>query len=163
MIVRAAEANEIDHLAQLWHDGWQDAHAKLAPPGLVRARTLKTFRERLAGALSDTRVAGPPGAPAGLCMLKDDELYQLYVGRAARGSGVAAALIADGEARLAARGVATAWLACAVGNDRAARFYEKRGWHRARTAVNRLDTADGVFEIEIWRYEKVVRPSQTMA
>jgi len=36
----------------------------------------------------------------------------------------------------------------------AARFYEKRGWHRAHTAVNRLETADGVFEIDIWRYEK---------
>ena len=158
MTIRPADPNEIDHLAQLWHDGWQDAHARLAPPGLVRARTLASFRDRLAAALADTRVAGPPGAPLGLCMLKDDELYQLYVGRAARGSGVAAALIADGEARLAARGVATAWLACAVGNDRAARFYEKCGWHRARTTVNVLETQDGVFEIAIWRYEKLLKP-----
>lgn len=157
MKVRPVDPGEIDHLAQLWHDGWQDAHARLAPPGLARARTLKSFRERLAAALDDTRVAGPAGAPLGLCMLKDDELYQLYVARAARGSGVAAALIADGEARLAARGVATAWLACAVGNDRAARFYEKCGWARARTTVNRLETQDGIFEIEIWRYEKSVQ------
>ena len=94
--------------------------------GLARARTLTSFRARLAAALDDTRVAGPAGAPLGLCMLKDDELNQLYVAREARGSGVAAALLADGEARLAERGVTTAWLACAVGNDRAARFYEKR-------------------------------------
>ena len=154
MTVRPADPGEIDHLARLWHDGWQDAHAGLAPPGLARARTLKSFRERLAAALDDTRVAGPAGAPLGLCMLKDDELYQLYLAREARGSGVAATLIADGEARLAERGVATAWLACAVGNDRAARFYEKCGWVRARTTVNVLDTQDGVFEIAIWRYEK---------
>jgi ribosomal protein S18 acetylase RimI-like enzyme len=46
-------------------------------------------------------------------------LYQLFVSPHARGSGVAAALIADAEARLAERGVQTAWLACAIGNDRA--------------------------------------------
>jgi len=154
MMVRPVDPGEIDHLAQLWHDGWQDAHASLAPPGLARARTLKSFRERLAAALDDTRVAGPAGAPLGLCMLKDDELYQLYVAREARGSGAAAALIADGEARLAERGVTTAWLACAVGNNRAARFYEKCGWVRARTTLNRLAIQDEVFEIAIWRYEK---------
>jgi ribosomal protein S18 acetylase RimI-like enzyme len=157
MTVRPAEPSEIDHLARLWHDGWQDAHASLAPPGLAQARTLASFRQRLAAALDDTRVAGPAGAPLGLCMLRDDELYQLYVAREARGSGVAAALLADGEVRLAARGIATAWLACAVGNDRAARFYDKCGWHRTRTTVNRLETQDGIFEIDIWRYEKSVQ------
>ena len=157
MSVRAADVGEIDHLARLWHEGWRDAHAALAPAGLVRARTLDSFRDRLAAALPDTFVIGPPGAPSGFYMLKDDELYQFYVARAARGLGVAAALIADAEARLAARGVTTAWLACAIGNDRAARFYEKCGWVRARTTMNRLETADGVFEVEIWRYEKAMK------
>jgi GNAT superfamily N-acetyltransferase len=157
MSVRAADVGEIDHLARLWHQGWNDAHASLAPAGLVRARTLDSFRDRLAAALPDTFVIGPPGAPSGFYMLKDDELYQFYVARAARGLGVAAALIADAEARLAARGVTTAWLACAIGNDRAARFYEKCGWVRARTTMNRLETADGVFEVEIWRYEKAMK------
>src|SRR5215210_254687 len=102
--VRCAEAAELDQLARLWHDAWRDAHEKLAPPEVTRARTLTSFRDRLA------------------------------------------ALLDDGEARLARRGVRTAWLACAIGNNRAARFYEKRGWVRARTMVNRIDTADGVFE-----------------
>jgi len=158
MNVRALEVGEIDHLARLWHEGWNDAHGKLAPEGLVRARTLELFCDRLAAALNDTRVIGPVGAPLGLCMLKDDELYQLYVARQARGTGAAAALIADGEARLAARGFATVWLACAIGNDRAARFYEKCGWAMAREAVNRLETPAGVFELAIWRYEKTVQP-----
>lgn len=156
MNVRALEVQDIDHLARLWHEGWNDAHGKLAPEGLVRARTLELFRARLAAALEDTRVIGPPGAPLGLCMIKDDELYQLYVARHARGTGAAAALIADGEARLAARGFATVWLACAIGNDRAARFYEKCGWVMVREAVNRLETPAGVFELAIWRYEKAV-------
>jgi len=125
----------------------------------VRARKLETFRDRLAAALDDTRVIGPVGAPLGLCMLKDDELYQLFVAREARGTGVAAALIADGEARLAARGFATVWLACAIGNERAARFYEKRGWVMAREVVNRLETPEGVFDVAIWRYEKAMGPT----
>ena len=157
MSVRAADVGEIDHLARLWHQGWNDAHATLALAGLVRARTLDSFRDRLAAALADTFVIGPPGAPSGFYMLKGDELYQFYVAREARGSGVAAELLADAEARLADRGVATAWLACAVGNDRAARFYEKCGWVRARTQVNRLETPDGVFEFEVWRYEKAMK------
>src|SRR4051812_45569639 len=93
--VRPAAEAEIDHLARLWHEGWNDAHGKLAPDGLVRARTPESFRERLALARDDTRVIGPPGAPLGLCMIKEDELYQLYVARQARGTSAAAALIAD--------------------------------------------------------------------
>jgi GNAT superfamily N-acetyltransferase len=123
---------------------------------LVRLRTLESFHDRMAAALADTFVIGPPGAPSGFTMLKGDELHQFYVARAARGSGVAATLIADAETRLAGRGVATAWLACGIGYNRAARFYQKCGWVRARTQVNRLETAEGVFEFEVWRYEKGV-------
>jgi GNAT superfamily N-acetyltransferase len=69
---------------------------------------------------------------------------------------VAAALMADAEAQLSARGVATAWLACAVGYARAAKFYQKSGWYLARTEISRLDTSDGPFDLEIWRYEKLL-------
>ena len=154
MDVRAADAGEIDHLARLWFDGWRDAHAQIVPAELARRRTLESFRYRLHAALPDIRVVGPSGAPVGLCIVKGDELYQLYVSAGSRGSGVAAALIADAEARLSSRGVGTAWLACAIGNERAARFYEKRGWRRAGTMVNRLDTPEGEFPLDVWRYEK---------
>jgi hypothetical protein len=50
---------------------------------------------------------------------------------------------ADAEAQLSARCVETAWLACATGNARAARFYEKCGWCLTRTMVSSLDTVDG--------------------
>jgi ribosomal protein S18 acetylase RimI-like enzyme len=89
-------------------------------------------------------------------MLKGDELYQLYVAAQSRGSGVAAALIDDAEAELAKAGVRTAWLACAIGNDRAARFYEKRGWHRTGTMINQLETTAGIYPLEVWRYEKAL-------
>jgi GNAT superfamily N-acetyltransferase len=159
MQVRPADPAEIDHLAQLWHDVWHGSHAHLAPPELVSLRTLQSFRDRLAVMLPDVCVAGPAGAPLGLCALKGDELYQLFVSPEAHGSGVAAALIADAEARLAARGVALAWLACAVGNMRAARFYEKSGWRNAGTFVMQSETSNGPFPVDQWRFEKrLARP-----
>jgi GNAT superfamily N-acetyltransferase len=157
MEVRDAEAQEVDALARIWYDGWKDAHTGIVPPELKRIRTEESFTERMRAALPSVRVAGPSGAPVGFHMLKDDELYQLYVSAGARGSGVAAALIADAEARLADAGFETGWLACAIGNDRAARFYEKSGWRRVGNMMNPLETPDGVLNLEVWRYEKRVR------
>jgi GNAT superfamily N-acetyltransferase len=158
MDVRAAEEVEIDHLARVWFDGWRDAHAQIVPAELTRLRTLESFGTRLRADLQNIRVVGPLGAPVGFCIVKGDELYQLFVSAPSRGSGVAAALIADAEARLAEDGVTTAWLACAIGNERAARFYERRGWHRARTVVSKLETTNGTFLLEVWRYEKSLTP-----
>jgi GNAT superfamily N-acetyltransferase len=158
MNVRAAEEVEIDHLARLWYDGWQDAHAAIVPAALKRLRTLESFRHRLRAALCDARTIGPVGAAAGFTILKGDELYQLFVAPESRGSGVAAALIADAELQLSERGIEIAWLACAIGNQRAARFYEKHGWTRAGTMLNQLDTPDGGFSLEVWRYEKRLTP-----
>jgi GNAT superfamily N-acetyltransferase len=59
-------------------------------------------------------------AALGFCIVDHDELDQLFVAREARGGGVAAALIDDAEARIAAGGARVAWLACAISNLRAA-------------------------------------------
>jgi len=160
MLVRKTVPSELDSLAQIWYDGWQDAHAAIVPIALTRLRTFESFRERLVDALPDVRVVGPPGEPWGFCIVKDDELYQLFVAAHARGTGAAVALIRDAETRLAESGVETAWLACAIGNDRAARFYEKNGWHRAGTMINLAETSSGVFSLEVWRYEKLILRGQ---
>jgi GNAT superfamily N-acetyltransferase len=156
MDVRAAERSEIEHLAKLWHDAWQDAHAQIVPAALARLRTLESFQKRILAALPNIRVVGAPAAPLGFCAVKGDELYQLFVAADARGSGVAPALVADAEARLFEDGVKIAWLACAIGNERAARFYEKCGWRRTGNIVSRLETPEGTFPLEVWRYEKVL-------
>jgi GNAT superfamily N-acetyltransferase len=138
MEIRQADISEVDTLAKLWYDGWQDAHAQILPAELTKVRTLPSFRERLLAALADVRVAGPPGTPVGLCIVKRDELNQLYVSASARGTGVAARLLIEGEARIRANGFTQAWLACAIGNERAARFYEKHGWQRVGNEVIHL-------------------------
>ena len=152
--IRAAQPTEIDQLARVWYDAWHESHAAIVPAELAELRTLESFRSRLQQAFEHIRVAGPPGAPVGFTVVKGDELYQLFVAAPARGSGVAVALLDDAEDRLAASGVQTAWLACAIGNERAARFYEKRGWRRVGSMVNRLDTSSGEYLLEVWRYEK---------
>ena len=159
MDVRAAQAGEVEHLAKVWYDGWQDAHAQILPAALKRVRTLESFRDRLRAALPNTRVVGPFGSPVGFCIVRGDELYQLYVSADARGSGAARTLIDDAEKRLCNTGIRIAWLACAIGNERAARFYEKCGWHRIGVMVNHLDTTEGTFLLDVWRYEKALRPA----
>ena len=157
MSVRDAKPSEIERLARIWFDGWQDAHAQLVPEPLARLRTLESFQQRLAVALDRVRVIGPVDAPIGFCMIKPPELYQIYVSSEARGTGLAAELIVDAEARLSGCGVRTAWLACAIGNERAARFYEKRGWLRKSSVIENLDVGGGTFPLEVWRYEKKLK------
>jgi GNAT superfamily N-acetyltransferase len=152
--IRDAKLSEIGQLAKIWFEGWQDAHARIVPAELVRLRTLRSFEERIQRASTDVRVAEALGAPVGFYLLKGAELYQFYVSSNARGSGIAAVLMADAEARLGETGVQTAWLACAIGNDRAARFYEKCGWLRTATVTDDVEVPGGTFALEVWRYEK---------
>jgi GNAT superfamily N-acetyltransferase len=163
MRIGKAEEAQVDRLASIWHNGWQDAHARILPTELARHRTLESFRLRLQEALPDVRVACSAEEPVGFCITKGDELYQLYVSPEARGCGIAAALLADAEERLSALGIETSWLACAIGNERAAKFYEKNGWRRVGNMINPLPTPDGIFQLEVLRYEKNLRETSRPA
>lgn len=156
IIIRPAAPDDIPAMARIWHDGWQDGHAALVSADLAAVRTMQRFSERLEEALADVLVATQDSAVAGLVMLLDDELYQFYVDGIARGTGLAAQLMHAAEAELARRGHDKVFLYCAIGNDRAARFYEKCGWHRA--ASEEIEAADGGVSVmvPVWRYEKAV-------
>lgn len=155
MQFRAARPEDIETIARLWYDGWRDVHVELVPAALTALRTLDSFRERVATRLAGTWVAlDAAGAIVGFFMIDDTELYQFYVAAPARGTGVAAAMMESAEDRLRDDGIAEAHLACAIGNDRAARFYEKTGWRRAGVMPEMVETSAGPFRLSVWRYEK---------
>jgi len=116
-------------VADLWHEGWHDAHAGHVPEGLTAARTLEAFHERTPTRVADTTVAvSDSGGLLGFVMVVDDEVEQVFVGRDARGTGLAPLLLAEAERLVAAAGHVSAWLAVVEGNARARAFYEKQGW-----------------------------------
>ncbi|MDG1209078.1 MAG: GNAT family N-acetyltransferase [Paracoccaceae bacterium] len=153
-IVRDAEEREYPALASLWFHAWREAHEPYVPAELTRIRTLASFEERLRMFGRGLRLVGPIGAPLGLCVVKDDELNQLFTSPEARGTGAAQALIADAEARVAAAGHSMIWLDVVIENARAIRFYEKTGWRRKGEQIVGLDTLDQPFDLKVLIMEK---------
>ncbi|GAA1919421.1 GNAT family N-acetyltransferase [Nocardioides hwasunensis] len=155
--IRPAVDTDMAGVADLWHVGWHDGHAGRVPDGLTAARTLGAFRERTPARVADTTVAvSDDGELLGFVMVVGDEVEQVFVGRDARGSGVAGMLLAEAERQVAAAGLAVAWLAVVEGNTRARSFYERQGW-RDEGALPYEVTADGqVFVSPCRRYVKDV-------
>ena len=145
-------------LTTLWAEGWHEAHAAFVPADLVAHRTEDSFRTRLRRKWKKLRVTGPEGAPTGFCAIHDDELDQLFVSSAARGTGAAAQLLADAEERLAASGVTRAFLLCLPENDRARRFYERHGWVYDVTRDEAVETLAGPFTLRTAIYRKALTP-----
>ena len=130
--IRPASHADMAAVADLWHEGWHDGHAGHVPDGLTAARTLTAFHERTPPRVTDTSVAvADDGTLLGFVMVVGDEVEQVFVARAGRGTGLASELLAEAERRVAAGGHASAWLAVVVGNARARRFYERQGWSDA--------------------------------
>ncbi|HEY3528333.1 MAG TPA: GNAT family N-acetyltransferase [Nocardioides sp.] len=130
-ILRPATTDDVESIADLFHRGWHDAHPGKVPDGLTERRTREAFGDRVARRVAETNettVAEVDGAVAGFIMIDGDEVEQVYVDRAFRGSGVAAVLLTAAERQVAAGGHRLAWLAVVVGNDRAQAFYRRQGW-----------------------------------
>jgi len=151
--IRNAKQSDVKQIADLWHTGWHDAHAQIVPQELTRIRTLESFVERTLWHLANTRVSGDKVLD-GFSITKADELNQFYVSRNSRGTGLARKLLADAEQQLRSGGTSHAWLACSIGNDRAARFYSKCGWELTKTIVEELETLNGTFPLKVWKFEK---------
>jgi ribosomal protein S18 acetylase RimI-like enzyme len=126
--LRPARPEDAEAVAEIWFRGWRDAHLGLVPQELLDVHKEGSFRTWAADRVPDTTVATVDGAVAGFVMVVDDELEQVYVARASRGTGVAQALISEAERQVRANGSEKAWLAVVAGNARARAFYEKVGW-----------------------------------
>ncbi|OWY63000.1 GNAT family N-acetyltransferase [cyanobacterium TDX16] len=157
MVVRAAAVEDADTVAAIWAEGWRDGHLGHVHEELVVVRTDESFlartRQRIAGT-DDTMVAELGGDVVGFVMVDDDEVEQVYVAAAARGSGVAAALLDEAERRVRAAGHQAAWLAVVAGNARARRFYARCGWWDAGAFDYEAAGPDGPIVVPSHRYEK---------
>lgn len=149
-----AELGDATGIAALWHAAWHASHAPLSPPGVAANRVLAWFADRAAGLLPRACVARRARALVGFAAWKEEELGQLFVAAEEYGSGTAAALLAHAEAALAGQGARTVFLSCRAGNERAARFYGKHGWHREGTFTQELQSTDGPRDVETWRMTK---------
>lgn len=156
--LRDAETSDITNIADIWHAQWHAGHAAVVPKELTAMRTHSSFLDRAEQHLARTRITEADGKLAGFHMIKGDELFQFYVSQQAQGRGVASVLMKDAEAKLLEAGIARPFLACAIGNDRAAGFYRKTGWQSVGRHVEELETADGPFHLEVWRFEKQILP-----
>lgn len=126
--LRPAVDDDARAVAAIWHLGWRDGHLGHVPDALVAVRTEESFGTRAAERVGDTVVAVVGDSVAGFVMVVGDEVEQVYVSEHHRGTGVAAALLAEATRLVQANGFDQAWLAVAAGNARARRFYVRNGW-----------------------------------
>jgi ribosomal protein S18 acetylase RimI-like enzyme len=156
-VLRPAAEADADTLAVLWHEGWRDGHLADAPEGLLKDRTLEVFRARTDFRLGDMTVATVDGAIAGFVIVTDDEVEQVYVDRAFRGTEVAKSVLTEGERRVAAQGYDEAWLAVVHGNARARAFYAREGWVDQGLQEYDVPATDPPLVWDVHRYTKPVR------
>jgi ribosomal protein S18 acetylase RimI-like enzyme len=152
--LRPALRSDADGIAVLWHSGWRDAHLGHVPSTLLEHRHLESFRLRVPERIATTIVATLDSRIVGFVTIHDDEIEQLYVAQSARGSAVAAALIARGEQVIASSGFDHAWLGVVAGNGRARRFYEKQGWRETGGFDYGAQIEGGTLAVPCLRYEK---------
>jgi GNAT superfamily N-acetyltransferase len=126
-VFRPLEPADAEAAAALWHEAWHDAHAGLCPPEVNRHRTRDAFLGRIRG-FDDSFVAEDFAGVVAFAALVGAEVDQFFVARRGRGTGLAARFMDRLETILTERGVAVVELECAVGNERARRFYLSRGF-----------------------------------
>lgn len=156
--LRPATADDVEAIATIWHNGWSDGHRGHVPDALYAHRRLADFHHLVPARIGGTTVAIVDSRAAGFVTVRGDEVEQLYVAPAARGTGVAAALLRHGEETIAARSD-RAWLAVVAGNARARRFYAREGWRDAGAINYRAQVPSGTVGVPVQRYEKRVAPA----
>jgi GNAT superfamily N-acetyltransferase len=152
--LRPAVDADVTAIATIWHRGWCDGHLGHVPDTVLRHRRPADFFARIPARLPATTVATIDARVIGFVTTHVDEIEQLYVTAAARGTGVADVLLAHGEAVIAAS-FDRAWLAVIAGNTRARRFYARNGWSDAGPFEYPAQAAgDATIMVPAHRYEK---------
>ena len=154
--LRPAGDPDVAAIASIWHDAWHDAHDGHVPAGLVDDRPLQYFTDRTPDLIARITVAEDESGVVGFVTVTDDELDLLFVTVRARGAGVAAGLLTDGERQIAAR-FDTAWLEVVTGNARARAFYTRQGWRDTGSADHTVETSGGPVLVASNKYEKWLR------
>jgi predicted cupin superfamily sugar epimerase/ribosomal protein S18 acetylase RimI-like enzyme len=162
-LIRPGTPDDAAAVARIWEAGWRDAHLGHVPESLVEARTPESFRVRAAERVDDTAVAVVGDDVAGFVMVVGDEVDQVYVDPAHRGSGVAGRLLAEAERLVAAAGHERAWLAVASGNTRARRFYERHRWTDDSAFEHAAPVGDHTIAVPCHRFVRDVRPALARA
>lgn len=157
IVLRPAVEDDVEAIAAIWHDGWRDGHLADAPERLLKDRTLERFRTRTAFRVGDMTVATVDGAIAGFVIVTGDEVEQVYVDRAYRGTDVAKAVLVEGERRVREQGYDEAWLAVVHGNARARAFYAREGWVDQGLEEYDVPATDPPLRWNLHRYTKPVR------
>jgi putative acetyltransferase len=158
--IRPAEPADHTKIVQLWHQGWHDAHAELVPSEVLSFRTESHFAVWLQEA-RDTFYAASDTDLRGFVSVKGAEIVKLYVGRSARGTGIAHALLSFAEQLLFEKGVREAELFCTAGNVRAEKFYEREGWSLLQSFEDALWVPKGIgghFVVSTHRFQKALLP-----
>ncbi|MEV1132292.1 GNAT family N-acetyltransferase [Agromyces sp. NPDC049794] len=155
--IRTATPADVPAIARIWHEGWADGHAGHVPEELYRHRTAETYPPRVLERIGQTWLAERDGVALGFVVVIDDEVEQVYVDGAARGTGVATMLLEKAECVVAETGRERAWLAVVAGNARARAFYERSGWRDAGAFDYEAETAAGFVLVPCRRYEKHLR------
>ncbi len=153
--IRPARPEDASAVVDVWFEGWWDGHGAVAPERLRRFRDRAGLAGRVDRLIPAMKVAEIEGRIVGFVAISSDELADLFVLRAARGTAVASRLLAEGEAMLAEAGVREAFLWCAVGNDRAFRFYIREGWRDGGIVQCDVATPDGPARLPSHRMLKV--------
>ena len=151
--IRKAKDTDIQQLAEVWNKSWHAGHGHLDPIA-AKFRDLPYFEARIGSGLARMIVAEEDGKIVGFSGWEGDGIGQVFIAPSHFGKDVAPRLLATVEAVLKAEGHGRIWLHCAVGNDRARRFYEKNGWYVARVFDDEIGTREGPRPMRAWHMEK---------
>ena len=151
-LIRPATAADADDMARIWFEAWGDGHRGNVPDELLRHRSREHFGRRAAQRVPHSWIGEVDGRPVGFVTVEGDEIEQLFVDAAARGTGVAALLLRHGHQVIREKGHRSAWLAVVAGNARARAFYEKLGWRDDGPFDYQAQTEEGPIDVPCRRY-----------